>query len=203
MTKDLKIALAVIAVAALVCIPATIAMYTLGGPLLSRLSALGTSIYPGTFSQGTYTDDRAQAARIGHSIVDYELPAGYVEQGAVDAYGYRMVTIGPHEGRDRGMTIMLMQQPPTAGMGQDEMLAQDDDPEMNMSIVGTRQVTLRGQAVTLTISESAKDESQGEALRQVTGTFRGKGSASVMLMAMGMANQWDDAVFDAFIASIR
>jgi hypothetical protein len=72
-----------------------------------------------------------------------------------------------------------------------------------MHVVGTRQVTLKGQAVTLTVSESTGDEASGEALREVMGTFRGQGGASVMLMATGMASQWDDAALDAFVASIH
>jgi hypothetical protein len=69
-----------------------------------------------------------------------------------------------------------------------------------MTLVGEEQVVIKGEPVTLTVRESTAED--GEPMRQVTGLFQGKGGPA-MLLVMGQANAWDQAVLDQFIASIR
>jgi hypothetical protein len=70
-----------------------------------------------------------------------------------------------------------------------------------MRVVGTQKATIRGQSVTLTISEGASGSSEAT-MRQVTGVFNGK-DGIVMLMAMGDVDRWDQTMLDQFLASIR
>ena len=189
MNKDLKVVLAVIAGAVTLCWGGSAVAY-----LIAR-QALGQ----------TYATDPAQAAKIGHSIVDYTLPPGYLEQTAASSYGLKVVTIGPQHGSTHSMTLALMQVSAEWNALQDDEEAFDplgeNEQEWSMPIVSTQTITIKGQPVILTVREGS--DSGGQRIRQASCTFPGRGNAMVVMAASGAGDAWDQAALDSFLASIK
>ncbi len=158
------------------------------------------------------TDDPAKAATLGHEIVGYSLPDGYRELGGMNALVFKMVFIGSASNTSDSMFIMLMQIPTGANMDQGEMerqmtqamQQQGQGRNMQTHVVGTQTATIKGQPVTLTISEGevTGGSEAGTVFRQVFGVFPGK-EGTAMLMAMGKKDIWDQATLDGFLASIK
>lgn len=190
MNKELKIALAVIAVALVICVGVSV-----GVVLVARQFVIPTS-----------TTDPAQAAKIGHQIVEYALPPGYREQHATSAYGYKMVMIGAGADITHAMMITLMEFPTWMGMGREGSPGQieqvdEEESELNLGTVTTQTVTIRDRPVTLHVSESAE---QGDLdYRQVWCSFPGRGSSTVMVMVGGTQDAWDQEALERFLASIK
>jgi hypothetical protein len=187
MNKDLKVVLAVIAGAATLCWGGSAVAY-----LIAR-QALGQA----------YATDPAQAAKIGHSIVDYTLPPGYLEQTAASSYGLKVVTIGPQHGLTNSMALALMQVSAEWNALQDDEEAFDPlgEQEWSMPIVSTQTVTIKGQPVILTVREGS--DSGGQRIRQASCTFPGRGNATVVMAASGTEDAWDQVALDRFLASIK
>ncbi len=151
--------------------------------------------------------DPAQAAAAARQIADYDLPAGYGEIMTMDMFGYKYVIIGPAGGSTGGMQIMLMQVGSSSGLSQEEIAEQmrraleqrSGQPGMQMKVVETKTMTIRGQETQVVISEAA---SQGFTIRQLFTTFPGK-SGQAMLMIQGAGEEWDQEMVDQFLASIR
>ena len=148
--------------------------------------------------------DPAQAKKVGAQIAEYTLPSGYEEQFGMDLAVTQMVVIAPRN--DRGPVIMLMQY--GAGNTSREEVEQQMrlvfqnrfQPGMSgFRQVGEQTVTIKGQPTALIISESSTDRG---ALRQAVGTFTGKGGL-VSFMAMGTVQEWDQALLEEFLRSIR
>ena len=74
------------------------------------------------------------------------------------------------------------------------------DPQTRMSIIETGPVTVRGQDATLVISEGVTSE--GESYRQEAAAFQGQGGPALVVIS-GPVESWDQALVDAFLASIR
>jgi hypothetical protein len=159
-----------------------------------------------------FTDDPAKAATLGHEIVDYNLPDGYRELGGINALVFKMVFIGSASKTGDSMFIVLMQIPSGTDMDQAEMQRQmtqamqqqGQGRNMQTHVVGTQTATIKGQPVTLTVSEGTVTEGSdaGSVFRQVIGIFPGK-AGTAMLMAMGKKDTWDQATLDNFLASIK
>jgi hypothetical protein len=85
-----------------------------------------------------------------------------------------------------------------------KMLAQlapgSSDPNTRMTVSLERPVTLRGQEVTLIVSEGVNSENVS--YRQITAAFEGK-SGPALLMFSETVEDWDQAAVDEFLASIR
>lgn len=196
MSRGVKITLVVVAVLLALCCVGGVAAFLIGGRLL------------GQAAQQAFVEDPEQAAQIGHEIADYVLPPGYHEMGAMNALIFKMVFIGPQSRSSDMMIFALMQYPIGSDVDQEEMQRQMRQAveqqsrrrNMQMRVVGTRQVTIKGQPVTLVISEGSSSE--GQMFRQVWGMFPGKGGTA-MIMAMGAQDSWDQAALDKFLASIK
>jgi hypothetical protein len=193
MSKGVKIALVVIGgVLVLCCIGGVIAFLIAG-------RAVGQA----------FTTDQTKAAQIGHEIADYTLPSGYQEQGGMNMAGIKMVVIAEPRTSQSGdrLALTLMQFPAGLNLSQEDMerqmsqtLAQQGQRSNEpMQVVGTQKVTIKGQPVTLTLSEG---NGSAGVHRQATGVFPGKGGLA-MLMAFGSKADWDQAAFDQFLASIK
>ena len=74
------------------------------------------------FAQGV--DDPAAAADVAESIVDYELPLGYEEQGAMNLLGFRMAFIAAP---DQQSVIMLAEFPEALAGNEEQMQQQMRD----------------------------------------------------------------------------
>ncbi len=191
MSKGVKIALVVIAAVLVLCCIGGLAVYFVTMRAVSQ----------------AFTEDPTQAAKIGHEIVDYTLPPGYRERAAMNAVVFKMVVIGPESQSTDSMILALMQISAGSNLSQEEMerqvrqamAQQGQRSDVQVQVVGTQRVTIKGQPVTLTVSEGSGD---GGDYRQVTGVFPGKGGLA-MLMAMGAKDSWNEATLAEFLASIK
>lgn len=151
------------------------------------------------------SNDPANAQHVAQQIADYTLPPGYRELMGIDLFVYKMAVIAPQVERD-GMVFMLLGTN-VAGVDQAQMERQMQQSFQQqygkagstMQVVGQENVTIRGQDVTLTISESVGQDSR---LRQALGTFEGK-NGLVIVMVMGDADNWDDTLMRQFLSSIQ
>ncbi len=194
MSKGVKITLVVVGVLLVLCC----------------IGAAAVALIGGRFASQAFSTDPAKASQTGHEIADYALPAGYQEQGSMNIAGVKFVVIAQHAQSQAGdqMVFMLMQFPSSMNLSQEEMQRQMDQAiqkqfqsgNQQMEVVGTEDVTIKGQPVTLTVSEGKG--SSGTVHRQVTGVFSGKGGLA-MFMAIGAKDTWDQATISQFLASIR
>jgi hypothetical protein len=194
MSRNMKIVLGVIGVIVALCC------------LLGVVAAFLVPRFATQFAEQAFVDDPEHAAEVGRSIIDYELPPGYREEGAVNVAGTRMVFI---TSASRNAVIMLMQFPAALRADEAEMerqmrqsLEQQSGRQgLNLSTVGTEEIVINDRAVTLTTREGT--DQNGAAVRQVTGAFEAKNGAIAMLMMMGPIDGWNEAEIDQFIDSLR
>ena len=192
MSRGVKITLVVVAIVLVLCCISGVSIY-----IIARQTA-----------NQAFTVDSAQAAKIGHEIVDYTLPPGYREEGAMNAFVFKMVMIGSSSYSTNAMMFMLMQYPFGSNVSQEEMerqmrqawAQQSQRSYAQMKVVGTQKATIRGQAVTLIVSEGGVSDNQ--TMRQVMGFFSGKGGMAAV-MATGLKETWDQAAMDSFLASMK
>jgi hypothetical protein len=151
--------------------------------------------------------DPAEVSAVSDKIAQYDLPPGYQAQMSMSLFVYDMVMIGPAQSGSSSMIIMLMQFNGGAGLDQAQMEEQmrqafeqqGGQPGAQMRVVETREETIRGEQVTVTISEGG---SQGATLRQWVTVFKGNGGPTV-LMIQGATSDWDNKLITDFIHSIR
>lgn len=144
---------------------------------------------------------------VARGIASYALPANYQERLALKLPNATCVTITGSEHSDQ--LIMLLQfnsgqdvDQATMELALEQAMQQQQSrrPDQDMQVVGHSTVTIRGEEVTLTISESASSTDQRA--RMVSGTFQGKGGPAFLMIA-GSVDTWNQAEIDEFIASIR
>jgi hypothetical protein len=196
MSRGVKIALVVVVILLGLCCMGGAAFFLISQRVVSQ----------------AFTDDPAKAATLGHEIVDYSLPDGYRELGGMNALVFKMVFIGSTSKTSDSMFIVLMQIPAGTTMDREEMQRQmtqamqqqGRDRNFQAHVVDTQTVTIKGQPVTLTVSEGQVTEGSdaGATFRQVIGVFPAK-DGTAMLMVMGNKDTWDQAALDSFLASIK
>jgi hypothetical protein len=155
-------------------------------------------------SRGVVTGP-ANVTRVAGDIASFDLPSGYLDDFAADIAGFKVA--GFVAGDSRGH-IVFVSAPSWLHWDQAELerqLRQADqgrggDQYTGLRTVGDKQVTIRGQQVTFTISEGANSE--GQTYRMMNGTFQGQAGLTLVSMSAPLEG-WDDATFDAFLASIR
>lgn len=151
--------------------------------------------------------DPAEVAAVSDKIAQYNLPPGYKAQMSMSILMYDMVVIAPSQSGSNSMMIMLMQFNGDVGMSQEQMQEQvrqsfeqqSGQGGAPMTVVETRQDTIRGEQVTISISEG---ESAGVKMRQLMTVFTGDGGPTV-LMIQGAVSDWDEQLILNFIHSIR
>ena len=151
--------------------------------------------------------DPSDVSAVSDKIAQYDLPPGYEAQMSMSLFVYDLVVIGSSQTGSSSMMIMLMQFNNGAGLDQAQMEEQmrqafeqqGGQPGMQMKVVETREETIRGEQVIVTISEGA---SQGITLRQWITVFKGNGGPT-MLMIQGTTSDWDEELILNFIHSIR
>jgi len=141
---------------------------------------------------------------VSDTIAQYDMPPGYKPVMSMSLPSmYDIVALSD----DSGTMIMLMQFTGDLGMTEEQMQQQvrqsfeqqSGQGGVQMKVVETREDTIRGQKVTITISEGT---SQGATLRQWMTVFAGNGGPTV-LMIQGSTSNWDEALITDFIHSIR
>lgn len=144
---------------------------------------------------------------VARLIVDYELPPGYAETSATDVVVYQMALISNEDAVD-APTFMLIHYQWFMNVNTRKMV-EDMQPtfEQNSGDSATQwtttdqyQTTVNGQTVDVLVMESLSRN--GYRSRQLTTSFKGK-SGNVLLIVQGGVNSWDEALVQAFMASIH
>jgi len=144
-------------------------------------------------------------ARAQEKIAEFDIPPGY-EPMAMSMFVYDMIYLTPSDSEYDPM-IMLMQFS-RATAGDPEQMAeqlrqaaeqQTDQPGLSMEMVDSFEEVIRGQTVTVTVSEASY---QGFTMRQWVTMCQGN-KGPVILMIQGIAETWDEQLVDDFIKSIR
>ncbi|MBK7895928.1 MAG: hypothetical protein WAS33_20340 [Candidatus Promineifilaceae bacterium] len=151
-------------------------------------------------------DDPAAAADVASDIVDYDLPSGYEEQGAMNFLGFRMAFI---TGTNEQSMIMLAEFPASLAGDEEQMQQQMRDAfanqtgnqNVNLEFVGSEDVTINGQTVTLGTYEGSDENGTG--FRQILGVFEAKSGSPAMLMIMGPRDSWDEDGIGRFLDSLE
>ena len=160
------------------------------------------------FAENTFTDDPEQAAEVGQSIVDYELPVGMKEEGAMGFAGMKMVFF-TSDTRSNSM-VMLMQFPTAMQMSEEDMQRQMEQALQqqgsqrqinNLEIVSVDEVVINDKKTALTTLEGVDEN--GNDFRQITGVFVSNDGGPAMLMAMGPVASWESNHIDEFIDSLK
>lgn len=159
------------------------------------------------FAENSLTDDPEQVAEVGQSILDYELPPGMQEEGAMGFAGIKMVFITA--GQRNNAMVMLMQFPAIMQANEEEMRRQLEDAmtqqsgqqQFNMEVVSEDEVVINDQNTVLTTLEGTDEN--GNSIRQITGVFESKAGDPAMLMAISPIAAWEEANIDEFIESLR
>jgi hypothetical protein len=161
----------------------------------------------GTKMVDSVKTDPAEVEQVGAKIADYSVPTGYSQTMAMSILGTDFVFIAP-EDASNGALIMLMQ----FGAGvqgnpeafQEQMQRSFEQQSgrrgLNMKVVETKTMTIRGQESQVSILEGT-DES-GTSLRQLLTSFEGK-AGTVMVMIQGLTEDWDQDMIDGFLESIH
>jgi hypothetical protein len=192
MSRNTKIVVGIITgIVGLCCLIGVIAVL-----VLPRLAS--------NFAEGV--DDPVAAAEVANSIVDYELPAGYEEQGSMNLFGFRMAFI---TGRNEQSVIMLAEFPAALAGDEEQMQEQMQEAfanqsggqNVNLEFVGNEEITINGADATLATYEGSDDE--GNRMRQIIGVFETKDGSPGMLMIVGDQDGWDEDGISRFIDSLE
>lgn len=145
-------------------------------------------------------DDQVAAAAA--TIADFDLPADYSPEFTASLDGYTFVSY--NLGDDHSHLYLIQSEKESDGEKLASALEQISpgsyDPQTRMTIIETRPVTVRGQEVTLVMSEGVTSE--GEIYRQIMVPFKGKGGPALIVLSEPVSG-WDQEMVDTFLASIR
>ena len=192
MSRNTKIVVGIIAgIVGLCCIIAVIAAF-----LVPRMV--------GDIAEGV--DDPVAAAELASSIVDYDLPAGYEEQGAMNLLVFQMAFI---TNSDESAVIMLAEFSDSLAGDEEQMQQQMQEAFANqagsqnvsLEFVGSEEVTINGAAATLATYEG--NDNEGNSMRQIIGVFEAKDGSPGMLMIFGSLDNWDEGGISRFLDSLR
>jgi hypothetical protein len=159
------------------------------------------------FADNSTTEDPQEVAQIASEISDFDVPAGFDTQYGMKISTFSMVQ---YTTRNEENYIFLTQFPAGTSINVDEMMRQIKNSSRNPNsrwynvdteLVEKRPVTIRGEETTISISEGTSD--QGELYRMADAIFQGRGEGPTLLMIVGPADQWNNALIEDFIASIR
>ncbi len=144
----------------------------------------------------------AQVEAVAQSIADFDLPAGYSTDYAVEFLGFSLAAYKPGDGHSH---IMLLQAPSGLHIDQSELeqqlgTGQQHDDQLRLTVVSQEHRTVRGQEASLVISEGIS--SDGTPIRQYNMVFEGKQGTSLLAITEPLA-RWDPAIVETFIASIH
>ena len=151
-------------------------------------------------------DNPEAAAEVADAIVDYELPAGYEEQGAMNLLGFRMAFF---TGRNEQTVIMLAAFPDSLAGDEEQMQQQMRDAfanqtgsqNVNLEFVSSEDATINGADAVLSTYEGTDNE--GNRVRQIIGVFETKDGGPGMLMIIGGQDNWDEGGISRFLESLE
>ncbi|HEY3475229.1 MAG TPA: hypothetical protein VGK56_11510 [Anaerolineales bacterium] len=135
-------------------------------------------------------------------IADFEPPAGYDSEFTASLLGYTVAAYNPGDGHSHLYLIQSDKESDAEKLEQmlAELVPGSSDPNTRLTVIENRVATVRGQEVTLIISDGIS--SDGDAYRQVTAAFQGKGGPALLVLSEPI-ERWDQSAVDTFIASIK
>ncbi len=150
----------------------------------------------------TVNTEADKVASIAAEIVAFDLPAGYSPEFSASLTGYTLVSYNPSDSHSH--LYLIQSEKESDGEKLASMVGQiapgSYDPQTRMTIIETRPITVRGQEVTMVISDGVTSE--GETYRQVMIAFEGNGGPALVMLSEPVA-RWNQEQVDAFIASIH
>lgn len=170
-----------------------ILLTTLAILILAIVSACGTV---------EATNDSQHVEELASKISDFTLPEGYTSEFSAEMAGY---TLASYKGTSGPSHLYLIQsEKESDGEELERMLTQlapgSSDPNTRLTVIENRPVTVRGQEVTLVISEGVNHE--GDSYRQATVAFEGKNGPALLVLSESL-ELWNDETVDALLASIQ
>jgi len=152
--------------------------------------------------EATINTEKDKVASAAAEIADFDLPTSYNPEISASLKGYSLVSYNPSDGNSH--LYLIQSQNETDGEKLAGILEQmtpgSHDAQTRMTVIESRLLTVRGEEVTLVISEGVT--SDGETYRQVTVPFQGKGGPALLVFSEPIT-RWDQETADALIASIH
>ncbi len=143
-----------------------------------------------------------QNASAAAKIADFNVPAGFAPEFAVEVHGYVAVS---YKGPGGPSHLYLIQTDNEAdGEELENMLAQlapgASDPQTRMTVIENRNATVRGQQVTVVISAGLNSDQVQ--YREATVVFHGKGGPALLVFS-DSAERWSQEALDTLLGSIQ
>ena len=173
--------------------------------VLCIIACAVTFLVVGKMGSDMFNFNPSDVQGVSDTIAEYDMPPGYKPFMSMSLPSmYDIVALSSDNGT---MMIMLMQFTGNLGMTEEQMQEQvrqsfeqqSGQGGAQMQVVETREDTIRGQKVTITVSEGT---GEGVTLRQWMTVFTGNGGPTV-LMIQGSTSDWDETLITNFIHSIR
>ncbi|MBK8030746.1 MAG: hypothetical protein IPO91_07275 [Chloroflexi bacterium] len=139
---------------------------------------------------------------LAQHIANFDLPAGYEPDYAVELLGYTVVA---YRGTDEYAHLSFLQAPPGV-IPNDAALEgyiPDDRAKTRWNeptLVRTEQRTIRDQVATLTVSD--RTNSEGRRYRSLNLVFQGREGTALIVINQPVSS-WDENQIETFIASIH
>ncbi len=177
MSCNTKIVLGILVGVLLLCV-CVVGVVTLVGVITAR--GIVNTVQENTNREPAQVDEAAA------KIADYETPEGFSPEFSMDIGGVNWVY---YNGPQTDSHLILMQFPDSMHVDPEIMERQFRDldlpggEKLPITDLGTRQVTIRGQDVTVKISEAVSGES-GEVFHSEMAIFQGKGGQVLVSINM-------------------
>lgn len=148
--------------------------------------------------------DPDAVAKMQEKIVDFDVPPGY-QPLAMSMVIYDMVYLTPSDSSEP--MIILMQYNTVTATSREQMERslrqaaeqQGAQPGVAMEVVDSFETVIRGETVTVNVSEG---NTSGFSLRQWMTVFEGN-NGLVLMMIQGPVEGWNDQLVETFIKSIK
>ncbi len=135
-------------------------------------------------------------------IADFDLPAGFSPEFSASLMGYSVVSFNPGDNRSHLYLVQSGNEADREALERvlDEVVSSEGSIKDQSEVLETQQADLNGQEVTVVITDGVNGENK--AYRQALTSFEGKGGPA-LLVFMTPLEKWDQAEFDALVASFR
>ena len=168
-------------------------MLIIAAVILTSLSACGTL---------EATNDSQHVTELAAKIANFDLPEGYTPEFSAEMLGYILAayrgTMGPSH------LYLIQSENEADGEELERVLSQlapgSSDPNTRLTVIENRTATVRGQEVTVVVSEGTNSENI--AYRQVTVGFQGKGGPALLVLSESL-ELWNQETVDTFLQSIQ
>ena len=200
MNKTTKTILIVIGSLLLLCLCTTAALIATGYFTFRQIGRAQEGVYEEIFSV-----DSESAVQVGSEIAGFEVPEGF---GSPEGIHIGDLTLITYKSQDGESNLLLAQFPAGTSINIDEMYSQLKEEnsiidhflfDLEMTPVEQRQVYIRGQETTLSISDG--DSLEHGTYRIAAVTFEGRGGPALVVIGFPI-NEWDDEIVENFISSI-